>query len=455
MKYIAVIDIGKTHVKVILLQEQKELAVLQTNNQVLAVSPYPHFDIEAIWQFVLDSLSQFIHQYPIDAIITTTHGATAALLDEQGYLALPVLDYEYQDIENLRDEYNQYRPDFQMTGSPILSGGLNLGLQLFWQMRSFPKEFDKVKTLLTYPQYWTFKLTGILGSEITSLGCHTDLWNPHQADYSELVQKIGWLKLMPPLYHAKDIIGTITPEVSQQTGLSQNTLVACGLHDSNASLTPYLLKQQPPFTVISTGTWCIVMSIGGKTVNLDEKRDTLLNVNFLGNPMPSARFMGGREYELLTANNLLRSFTKNDLQTVLQQNLMLLPSVVKGSGPFPNHQSQWVNDSSQVTDSQRYCTISLYLGMMTAICCDLTGGEGAIIIDGPFTQNRLLLQMLASATKKPVLIVQSTGAGLGAAWLLLKTSSLKHNLQKIELPLGIQEKLQNYYKNWQSCISYF
>ena len=28
-----------------------------------------------------------------------------------------------------------------------------------------------------YPQYWAYRLTGVLANEVTSLGCHTDLWN--------------------------------------------------------------------------------------------------------------------------------------------------------------------------------------------------------------------------------------------------------------------------------------
>ena len=39
----------------------------------------------------------------------------------------------------------------------------------------------------------------------------------------------------------------------------------------------------------------IVMALGGRAVTLDADRDVLVNVNALGGPVPSARFMGGRE----------------------------------------------------------------------------------------------------------------------------------------------------------------
>ena len=75
--------------------------------------------------------------------------------------------------------------------------------------------------------------------------------------------------------------------------------VFCGIHDSNASLLPHVLTRPAPFSVVSTGTWVVIMAIGARKVALDEARDTLINVNALGDPVPSARFMGGRAFAML------------------------------------------------------------------------------------------------------------------------------------------------------------
>ena len=47
---VAVLDIGKTHVKVILFDTDKleELAVFQTSNKIINKNPYPHFDVDAL-----------------------------------------------------------------------------------------------------------------------------------------------------------------------------------------------------------------------------------------------------------------------------------------------------------------------------------------------------------------------------------------------------------------------
>ena len=81
---VAVLDIGKTNVKVALVDPATltELAVLSRPNAVLPGPPWPHFDVEGHWAFLLDALRQLRATHEIDAISVTTHGASVALLDD-------------------------------------------------------------------------------------------------------------------------------------------------------------------------------------------------------------------------------------------------------------------------------------------------------------------------------------------------------------------------------------
>ena len=88
--------------------------------------------------FILDSLARSSANRPIDAISVTTHGATAALLDGDGGLALPVLDYEHDGPEALAADYDAVRPPFAETGTPRLPVGLNLGAQIYLAGTAFP-----------------------------------------------------------------------------------------------------------------------------------------------------------------------------------------------------------------------------------------------------------------------------------------------------------------------------
>ena len=83
------------------------------------------------------------------------------------------------------------------------------------------------------------------------------------------------------------------------------------------------------------------MAVGGAAVDLDPARDTLVNVNALGDPVPSARFMGGREFATL-GRRRRRHRPRERSGTVLETPIMLLPSVQQGSGRFPSARSQWI-----------------------------------------------------------------------------------------------------------------
>ena len=188
----AVIDIGKTNAKLALvdLAARAEIAVSTRPNRVIPGPPWPHFDTEGHWQFILAGLRDLHARHGVDAISVTTHGASGVLLDAKGGLAAPVLDYEHTGPDGRTAAYDALRPDFALTGSPRLPMGLNLGAQLHYQKTAFPELFGKVATILTYPQYWADRLTGIAANERTSLGCHTDLWLPFEERYSDLVDTL-------------------------------------------------------------------------------------------------------------------------------------------------------------------------------------------------------------------------------------------------------------------------
>ena len=81
-------------------------------NSVLEGPPYPHFDVETIWGFLLDALKKLHVRHGIDAISVTTHGASGALIAADGKLAAPILDYEHTGPNAVAEDYNALRPAF-------------------------------------------------------------------------------------------------------------------------------------------------------------------------------------------------------------------------------------------------------------------------------------------------------------------------------------------------------
>jgi sugar (pentulose or hexulose) kinase len=422
-RHIAVLDVGKTNMKLVLTDAAtlREIRVLSRPNTVQPGPPYPHYDIEGIWAFLLDGLRDFQTTEGVDTITCSAHGASGVLLAADGGLAAPVLDYEHDGPDALAAEYNALRPEFDETGSPRLPRGLNLGAQLHWQLARDPGLPARVERLVTYPQYWTGRLSGVFATEVSSLGAHTDLWNPQAREFSSLVARLGMVGRMAPLRAADAVLGPVLPAVAAATGLSPQTPVFCGVHDSNASLYPHLHARPAPFAVVSTGTWVIAMAVGSRA-KLDPTRDTLMNVNVRGDPVPSARFMGGREFEVICGLNPHSGPhpvpTDEELASVLSRQVMAFPAFEATSGPFHGRKPGWSHDPARLSGGEIVAAASIYLALMTATCLTLLQAEGPVIVEGPLGQNRVLMTMLSVACPHPILRASGgTGTAVGAALL--------------------------------------
>ena len=217
-----------------------------------------------------------------------------------------------------------------------------------------------------------------------------------------------------------------------------------GIHDSNASLLPYL-GGEPVFSVVSTGTWMINMAIGGAPLPLDAARDVLVNVNALGGPTPTARYMGGREFDSLTQGQVVTP-TDQDRRAVLA-GIWALPSLHPDTGPFPGLTFGWSLEPQ--THGQRCLAASYYTALMGAECLGLIGAEGPIHVEGPFASNPDFAAMLATATGRAVLPAgQSAGTGLGAAMLAGNVQSQKAKGEPV-LPDPL---LRPYATAWRSNV---
>lgn len=451
-RFIAVLDVGKTNVKLVVhdLETGDDVFVRTRPNAVVDAPPYPHYDVEGMWAFFLDTLKEATANQRIDALSFTTHGATFALVVGE-HLALPILDYEFHGPDTLDDAYTHARPPFAESFTPRLPAGLNAGAQLYWQARAFPDTFAKATSVVPYPQYWAFRFTGILASERTSLGVHTDLWAPEKRDFSSFAKKEGWSRLFAPLCSAFDRLGTVTADIAARTGLSPDTPVFCGIHDSNASLLPHLLSRRPPFTVLSTGTWVIIFAVGGDASALDAHRDGLCNVDAFGSPVPSSRFMGGREFDLLTEGHAQKP-TADDVRAVLDNDIMIHPTFVPGCGPFPDGNGRWSSNPASLAAGVRTAAVSLYLALVARAAMAVAGAAGPIILEGPFGRDTLFAEALQALTHRPVLIAGgTTGTSTGAAMLALGRDG-RPNLPADRPVGGIYDLsgLESYADRWAS-----
>lgn len=450
-----VLDVGKTNVKIHLFDKQLTSIESQSlKNGVIEEGLYPHADVEMIWDWMMGVLRGLSDRYRISAIAVTTHGATAALVDTNvggDGLAMPILDYEWSGPDSAIG-YNDVRPDFSETLSPELPGGLNLGHQLYWQQLTYPEQFDMADAVLLYPQYWVYRLTGKLVSELTSLGCHTDLWCPSRGDFSSLVERQGWRPLFPPLATAWEVVGPVSESVAEQSGLADSCRVHAGIHDSSASFLRYrLANPDGEFCVVSTGTWVVCMSARSSEVSVDESRDMLGNVDVLGNTVHCIRFMGGREYEEICARCNAppnAGSSEADVARLVSDSCYALPDFSGGSGPFGGRPPEIRGPVSSGA-----ALASLYCAMMVDCSLDLLSAGGDVIIDGSFTKNSLLCGLIAQLRDDQAVFVSNDSAGTarGAAQLTDWSRSETVTLTRCEATMV--SGLDGYKSRWRELAS--
>jgi L-fuculokinase len=416
---VAVFDIGKTNMKVVVFDAAGEVVAERGRlNAPLppdSIWPYLKLDTDGAWTFLIGALKELGSRFSIQAISTTTHGCAGVLMGRDG-AAFPPLDYEFDGFAVVDGAYDAARPPYEETRSPCLPRGLNLGRHIFYFERHFPAQFKQASAFLTYPQYFAWRLGGAMASEATSLGAHTDLWRPKEGDLSSMVDGLGWRHLFPPRCKAWDTLGTLKAEVAAATGLAPAVRIICGAHDSNASLVPHLVSRRDPFTVISTGTWVIIMTVGG-TARLDPEADMLANVDVRGEPVPTARFMGGREFSVL-AGEAPASTDEADVAAIIAAGVLALPAFSDQGGPFAARKGV-IDGDPPATPKARAALATLYVALMTAHMLRRLEAPGDLIVEGGFARSPAFAAVLARlmSGRRVVIAPMSAGADAGAAML--------------------------------------
>lgn len=297
MNVVAIFDIGKTNKKVFLFDENYKIVWEKSVNleETTDEDGFPCEDIDVLKNWVLERLSEIkkLNEYVLKAINFSTYGASFVYIDEEGNTLTPLYNYLKEYPEELKNEfYKKYKGEaiFAVkTASPVL-GSLNSGMQIYRLKEERPELFEKVKYCLHLPQYLSFLLTNETYSDITSIGCHTNLWNFKKMKYHKWLEKEGISAKIPPLHFGKDTIK------------KEKLAIGVGLHDSSSAIIPYTINFTEPFVLLSTGTWSISLNpFNNKPLTFEEsKQDCLCYLQYTEKPVKAARLFSGNEHEIQT-----------------------------------------------------------------------------------------------------------------------------------------------------------
>ncbi|MER8863066.1 FGGY-family carbohydrate kinase [Mesorhizobium sp. M0751] len=411
---IAVLDFGKTNSKLFVFgQDGQILDERRTQPSWIRKDGFSVLDEPALHDWAARAIDEAVDAHGVEGLMVSGHGCTFALVDEAA-LTHPILDYEQEPPAEIAAQIDRRIPDFAETFSPRLPLGFNYGRHMLWLKQVGPGAFAAAKSILGYPQYWSWRFGGRPVSEVSYLGCHSHLWAPRKRDFSSLVDAEGWRGQMPAFERAGAVIG------EQRFGQAEKPVaIHNGVHDSNAALHAYRRQQLGPVTVVSTGTWVVVLNPDCPLDALDGERDMLVNVDVDGGPVPTIRFMGGREFATISAG-WQGAIAPSSIQRVIDAGIMALPSFAPG-GPMPHRRGELVGRTPNA--EERAAMALLYVALMVDLCLELIHSDNTVIVDGGLNNGGLLAALLAQLRPGQAFLQGATleGSATGAAALAFES----------------------------------
>ncbi len=392
-----IFDVGKTHKKVLLFDVAYRV-VMQESSEFPVVADDDGFEADDI-EYIGNWLRQKIIDLSADpswnilGINFTAYGAALVHLDIENRPVAPLYNYLKPVEPHIQEEFLSIfggRENFSNDTSSTPMGMLNAGFQLFWLKYYKPEVFRKIHHSLFLPQYLSFLVTGKQFTDLTSLGCHTGLWDFGKNDYHSWVYDQWMQNVLAPI--------TLEPIAGYIDIRGKQVPVGAGLHDSSASLLPYLYMSEEAFILLSTGTWAITLNpFNQSPLNREElNNDVLAYMLPNGQPVKSARLLMGVEHDL-QCQKIAKNFY---LPSQFHGHMKWDEKIYQEISEIPDNfilsaKGIW---NFEVYGNGHYAYYGLMRGLLNILVSSFKKVDmpmiNTVFVDGGFARNPVFMQML-------------------------------------------------------------
>lgn len=241
MLYIG-IDLGTTSVKLLLMDESG-------NIKNIVAKEYPLYFPKSGWseqnpqdwlKSTIDGLNELVpanDKENIVGICISGQMMGLVVLDEQNNIIRPAILWN----DGRSSEETEYLNS--VIGKQTLSENTaNVAFAAFsapkilWLKKNEPDNFRKIKKILLPKDFLAFKFSGQFCTDVTDAS-GTLLLDVKNRKWSKEMLKICEIseEQLPRLYESYEIIGNLTTEIAQMTGLSENVKIIAGAGDNEAA----------------------------------------------------------------------------------------------------------------------------------------------------------------------------------------------------------------------------
>jgi rhamnulokinase len=252
------------------------------------------WDVERLWGEILRGLLKAATKTEghIDSVGVDGWGVDYTLLDKQGNRLGQAFCYRdarnVPAMEKTLSKVPQKRM-YEITGIQFLP--FNTVYQLVAHVEEFPEQWDRAACWLTLPEYFQFRLTGVVAAEYTEAST-TQLLDVWTRTWSrELTSALGLsLEKFPPIVQAGAVLGKLHAEVSDEVGLADTQVIAPACHDTGSAVAGIPFPHEG-MAFISSGTWSLVGTVlpgpvvkdGGQGMTFTNEGGVAGSIRFLQN----------------------------------------------------------------------------------------------------------------------------------------------------------------------------
>ena len=234
------LDIGTSSAKCSIVNENGVL-IHSLSQSYAPVNPRPNWveqDPNDWWratQSLCNQAKEDIDLTELKAITVTGQTPSCVPIDKKGFPvtnAILWLDRRAsEDINRINSLINNNLKDSHQLGNRIDS--YFGGVKWIWFMLNQPEQYQKTWKILQANNYITYKLTGEIVIDHTQAGLCTPFYNftGNQWEY-DFCENIGFdQSKLPDIITSESVIGYVTRDAAEFTGLPMNTPVVCGAAD--------------------------------------------------------------------------------------------------------------------------------------------------------------------------------------------------------------------------------
>lgn len=276
MQYLMAIDAGTGSVRAVIFDTKgNQIAVAQKEWVHLEVAGVPNsmtFDTELNWDLTVWCIQTALQNAnlqgsDIAAVSATSMREGIVLYDKEGEALWGVANVDARadkEVRILKEQYEDIEEAFyKISGQTFALGALP---RIMWLKNNNPELYEKTASVSMIGDWILAKLSGIIATD-PSNGGTSGIFSLKKRDWEpEMAERVGIkANIFPPSLEPGTVMGRVTQEASDRTGLSTLTKVVMGGGDVQLGAAGLGVVKEGQVAILGGSFWQQVVNIKSDT----------------------------------------------------------------------------------------------------------------------------------------------------------------------------------------------